>query len=202
MLRYAITDRSQFGADERVRQGGLLRAAARWAAEKIDFIQLREKDLPPAALVRLCRDMSAALAGFPVRLLVNSRVDVALAAGLSGVHLTSHPQALTPAAVRTLLGDSALVSVSCHTAAQVYAAAAGGADLILFGPVFGKTIRGGGESVEVTPAVGLEALRDACAAAGATPVLALGGVTRDQTERCVEAGARGVAGIRLFAGGS
>jgi thiamine-phosphate pyrophosphorylase len=226
MLRYAITDRTQLGAqlgaDESARRAALLACAARWTAEGVDFIQLREKDLPAAELLRLSRDLLSLLrAAGPektmTRLLLNSRIDLALAAGLDGVHLPSaslNPasQALTLAQARLLFQKAQrpnqpnpVLSVSCHNLAEVRAATAGGADLILFGPVFGKSIPTAGTSGNpesayrtVTPALGLEALGAACAAAGSTPVLALGGVTAANIVACLEAGARGIAGIRLF----
>jgi len=87
------------------------------------------------------------------------------------------------------------VSVSCHSLADVESARAAGADVCLFGPVFGKSVDG----VEVVPGAGLEALRQACAAAGKDlPVFALGGVTEANSAACVDAGASGVAGIRMF----
>jgi thiamine-phosphate pyrophosphorylase len=239
MLRYAITDRSQLGAklgaDESARRAALLACAARWAAEGVDFIQLREKDLPDAELLGLSRDLLAVIrasrpeataataktatttAATTTRLLLHSRADLALAAGLDGVHLPSASldpasQTLTLAQARRLLWEPGLpepihpiLSVSCHNLGEVRAALAGGADLILFGPVFGKAIPMVTAPEDpaptyrmVTPALGLEALGTACAAAGSTPVLALGGVTSANIAACLEAGARGIAGIRLF----
>ena len=119
-------------------------------------------------------------------------------AGAAGVHLTARPDELTPAEVRrrfALLGaPPPIVGVSCHTLEQVQRADAGGADLILFGPVFEKRVAG----VVVVAGVGLDDLRAACAASAAAPVLALGGVTRGNAPLCLQAGAAGVAGIRLF----
>jgi thiamine-phosphate pyrophosphorylase len=220
MLRYAITDRSQLGGTETVRRSALLACAARWAREGIDFVQVREKDLPAAQLLCLTRELQAALHanGSATKLLLNSRVDLALAAGIDGVHLPAGQEALTPAQARLLFAQvlaqplaqaarpgrrEPTISVSCHTLDEVQAAAAGGADLILFGPVFGKCIpvpsgHSAPERRLVTPAVGLEDLRAACALAGSTTVLALGGITRANTSFCLKAGAAGIAAIRLF----
>jgi thiamine-phosphate pyrophosphorylase len=77
---------------------------------------------------------------------------------------------------------------------EVRRAAGNGVDLILFGPVFEKRVA----DVVVVEGLGLDALQEACAAAEGTPVLALGGVTWPRAELCIEAGAAGVAGIRLF----
>jgi thiamine-phosphate pyrophosphorylase len=199
MLLYAITDRSSYGGTEPYRQESLIREARRWASDGIDFIQVREKDLAAGELVGLVRRIVAAVrdAGAGTRVLVNSRLDVAIAAGADGVHLTSGPGELRPEQVRRLFPD-AVVSVSCHSVEEVARAAGWGVDGILFGPVFGKTVGG----VEVVPEVGIEALRLACEAAKGAPVLALGGVTRARAKECAEAGAAGIAGIRLFGSAS
>ncbi|MDR3734879.1 MAG: thiamine phosphate synthase [Acidobacteriaceae bacterium] len=201
MLRYAITDRSTLAGTETERCQALLSLVRQWATQDIAYIQMREKDLPEPEQLALARDILQILhaASSPCRLLINSHAGIALAAGADGVHLTSAPDAPTPAQIRALFAQSSrprpVVSVSCHTRADVARARDQQADLILFGPVFGKTLA----SELVTPAAGLEALRAACLAAGAVPVLALGGVTPANTPACLAAGAAGIAGIRLFA---
>lgn len=193
MLRYAITGGTHGDADD------VLAQARRWAAEGVAYVQLREPDLRAGEQVRLAKAMLAVFrgAGGGTRLLVHRRVDVAVAAG-AGVHLTSLPGELTAAQVRQVFGDAEggppCVSVSCHTLDEVRRRAAEGADLILFGPVFEKRV--GGRLV--VAGVGLERLREACAVAGPTPVLALGGVSLADAARCMEAGAAGIAGIRTF----
>ena len=206
MFRYAITNRRS-GKDELSLPpgsdpfAGLGDQAKRLAAEGIDFLQLREKDLDARELIGVARRIITAarqggMADRPVlRVLVNGRVDVALAAGADGVHLPSGPEQLTVGQVRRLFaGRDAIVSVACHTLAEVEKASADGADLILFSPVFGKRLADG----EELAGEGLERLAEACRAAGNTPVLALGGVTLENAQACVGAGAKGVAGIRLF----
>jgi thiamine-phosphate pyrophosphorylase len=216
MLRYAITGRLRFAADEPARQAALLVQAALLAADGIDFIQLREKDLSAAALASLARRLLATLRADPThpapRLLINSRADIAVATCADGVHLTSAPGSLTPAQVRTLYAAASLpepiVSLSCHTLAEVARAASFAPDerptLILFGPVFEKVIaedRAPEKSLgdkKISPGTGLDLLRAACAAAAPVPVLALGGINRSNTDACLDAGAAGVAAIRLF----
>jgi len=216
MLRYAITGRLRFAADEPARQAALLVQAARLATDGIDFIQLREKDLSAAALAALARRLLATLRADPThpapRLLINSRADIAIATCADGVHLTSAPGSLTPAQVRTLYAAASLpepiVSLSCHTLAEVARAASFAPDerptLILFGPVFEKVIaedRAPEKSLgdkKISPGTGLDLLRAACAAAAPVPVLALGGINRSNTDACLDAGAAGVAAIRLF----
>ena len=177
----------------------------RAARAGIDFIQLREKDLSSRALEELAYEAAAAIeearrdAGSATRLLINGRVDVAIACGAAGVHLPSS-QALSVAEARTAFRkagvESPIVGISCHTPAEVAGAAAEGADFAVFGPVFGKGPDAVQESVQPT---GLEALGAACAERlGGMPVLALGSVTVENAAACLRAGAKGVAGIRLF----
>jgi len=152
---------------------------------------LREKDLEAAEMVSLARRMLVQLAGSQTRLLINGRPDVAIAAGAHGVHLTSRQGELTPVQVRSIF-PQAVISVSCHTLDDVQRSL--DADFLLFGPVFEKCVAG----ERITEGSGLELLRQACIAAGPVPVLALGGITAETTNACLEAGASGIAGIRLF----
>lgn len=204
MIRYAITSRVLFYLDENQRQRSLLRQAARWAADGIDYIQLREKDLPAGVQVALANSILCVIesAHSNTRLLINSRADIALATHAHGVHLTAASGELTPAPIRQLYaaahldpGHSApIISRSCHTLGEVLMAREQSTDLILFGPVFGKTIAG----VTVTPAAGLDLLAEACLVAAPIPVLALGGVHLENATTCLRAGAHGIAGIRCF----
>jgi thiamine-phosphate pyrophosphorylase len=201
MLRYAITDRTRLAKDEWARQSGLLEQAARLAALKVDYLQLREKDLPADDLATLARAILATLRDSPTKLLINSRADIALAVRAHGVHLTSAPGELTPAQVRALYAHASLpaptVSLSCHTLEEATNAANSHEEvrpnLILFGPVFEKA------GANTTPGTGLDLLTAACRAAAPIPVLALGGITEQNTPSCLAAGAAGIAAIRLFA---
>ncbi len=204
-LHYAVSDLSAYLSDAPPFRRMRLRAQLRqWAVDGVDVVQLREKWMEAGELLALAEDAmntlrSAAPPGAQrPRLLLNGRPDIALAAGADGFHLTAKEGELTPAQVRRLFpapGAPALISVSCHTPEEVLAAGAAGADLILFGPVFEKRVGG----VQVTTGLGLQALREACIAAGSTPILALGGITAGNTASCLQAGAAGLAGIRLFA---
>jgi thiamine-phosphate pyrophosphorylase len=204
MLRYAITSGEDAGSGEASITLERIAQARRWAAEGMDYVQLREKQLDTGELVRLAAAMQVALREYGrencgrTKLLVSNRADVAVAAGADGVHLTSRPGELTAEQVRRVFaasGSSApVVSASCHSLEEVRQAVGGRVDLILFGPVFEK--RAAGEVV--VAGVGLEALREACKIASTTPVLALGGVTEGNAALCVQAGAAGIAGIRLF----
>src|SRR6266849_2486574 len=100
MLRYAITSRALYPGDEHQKQAALLYEASRWAAEGINLIQLREKDLPAADIASLAREILRAIStkaraisakNSPTKLLINSRPDIALATAAHGVHLTAAP---------------------------------------------------------------------------------------------------------------
>jgi thiamine-phosphate pyrophosphorylase len=204
MLRCAITSRTLYPGTELQQQTALLRDAYRWVADGIDFIQLREKDLPAASIAALAREIlqAIAMANSPTKLLLNSRPDIAIATGAHGVHLTAAPDELTPAHVRSLYAaanhPAPVVTVSCHTLEEVHRARANLADAILFAPVFEKIVAG----QTIMPGQGIDQLRTACLAASPMPVYALGGVTLENARACLDAGAAGIAGIRLFHHGS
>lgn len=207
-MLYAITDRRLFGADETVRRERLLEQTLLWAANGVAFIQLREKDLTAREQVELSRAMLGAIRGTEnstTRLLINGRPDIALAAGADGVHLPSGADELTPVEVRKIFAAAGqksepVVSVSCHTLAEVEAARVQRPDLILFAPVFEKVVEkvGRANAKEIVSGTGLELLHQACQTAIPVPVLALGGITRENAADCLRAGAAGIAAIRLL----
>jgi len=200
MLRCAITDGTASRFVNTVQIDRLRNHVRRWAADGIELIQLREKNLEAGALFRLAETAMQMLREIqsPPKLFINGRADVAIAARAHGVHLTSHADELTPQQVRELYMHGGMptpiVSISCHTPADIARARHNAADFILFGPVFEKRVDG----ELVTEGVGLEALSLACAVAQQVPVLALGGITAQNSAVCLAAGAMGVAGIRTF----
>jgi thiamine-phosphate pyrophosphorylase len=125
------------------------------------------------------------------RLLINDRADVAAAAGTDGVHLTT--SSLTAAVIRQSLGADLLIGVSTHSLAEAREAMIGDADFVVFGPVFETA----GKQIYGAPA-GLDKLQEVASALKPFPVLALGGVTSENLNYCLAAGAAGVAGIGLF----
>ena len=193
---YYITDRRQFPGDAKGQERLLLAKIFECAAAGVDYIQLREKDLSTRALEELAQQARAALGGTETRLLINSRTDIALACGAHGVHLPGND--LQASEVRAIFDRAnvspPLIGVSVHSAADVAYAEAHGADFAVFAPVFEKDKKD-------NPA-GLDQLRQICgrAVAAAPPmaVLALGGITLENARQCLEAGAAGIAGIRLF----
>ena len=195
MLLYYITDRTQFSGGELERQERLLANIAEAARCGVDYVQLREKHLSSRDLETLARDAMRRVRAYggKTRLLINSRTDIALAAGADGVHLRSRD--VSPEEVRKIWrvakgSADPIVAVSCHTEAEVTAAQKSGADFAVFGPVFGKR-----DAPEIA-AAGLELVRSACGSR--IPVFAVGGVTAENAALCIDAGAKGVAGIRLF----
>ena len=203
MLLLYITDRTQFPGDEGARQRVLLAKIAQAARCGVDFIQLREKDLSgrdlealAGAVLRVVRESSALRTENSepsTRLLINSRIDVGIACGAEGVHLRTAD--IFPSEARKIWAQSrhpspALISASCHSANEVARAELEGADFAVFAPVFEK--RG---SRQTSPA-GLEGLREACRQK--IKVIALGGITLENAHACLDAGAAGIAAIRLF----
>ena len=205
-LLYYITYRRAFGVDEPTRQRHLLQKIREAARAGIDYIQLREKDLPTRELESLARQSVRILdklrtenRDLRTKLLVNSRTDVALAIGADGVHLRSDD--IAPEEVRKIWSrgsgaparvsrEAPLIGVSCHFPIEVAQAEARGATFAVFAPVFEK------KDLPEQPPAGLIGLREASKAE--IPVLALGGVTLENARQCLDAGAAGIAAIRLF----
>jgi thiamine-phosphate pyrophosphorylase len=179
MKRYYITDRKQLGGTEQLLRNITAQTSA------VDLIQIREKDLSARELLDLVRQAVALRSS--AKILVNGRVDIAIAAGADGVHLPS--ASVPPFVFRQIVPTGFVIGVSCHSAEDVQRAEREGADLVVFGPVFPTPQKG--------PPAGLAALESACRTAS-LPVFALGGVTYENARECIRRGAAGVAGIRLF----
>ncbi len=158
-------------------------------AAGVDWIQLRERDLSARSQFELAATLaeSARLRG--VRLFINDRADIAARLGL-GVHLTT--RSLTAATIRRTFGAELFIGVSTHTLAEAREAERGGANFVVFGPVFETASkRAYGEPV------GLAALKMVTAALQ-IPVLALGGIKLSNLAAIEESGAAGIAAISLF----
>jgi len=210
-LFYYITDRRAFPGDQLAQRRRLLEKISEAARAGVNYIQLREKDLATRDLeslaseaVNIIREARLATGNrqLTTALLINSRTDVAIATETDGVHLRSDD--ISPQEVRRIWGagnadcgrgrlarslppQPPMIAVSCHSPAEVAQAAASGGTFAVFGPVFQKK--------DTAPA-GLASLREACQST--IPVLALGGVTLSNARSCLEAGAAGIAAIRLF----
>jgi thiamine-phosphate pyrophosphorylase len=160
------------------------------ARDGVHLVQIRERDLDGGPLTRLVSACLTAVRGTRTRILVNDRLDVALAAGAHGVHLRAH--SFGAARARALAPEPFLIGRSVHSVAEAQeAAAAGGADYLIFGSVFESASKPGR-----TPA-GLAELA-AVAAATRLPALAVGGITAERLAAVMTAGACGAAAITMF----
>ena len=169
----------------------ILRLVEAAVAAKVPLFQIREKTLSARVVYDLTARAVEITRGSDTRLLVNDRSDIARAAGADGVHLTS--QSLPAAVVRKTYGPEFLIGVSTHSPEEARAAQAGGADFAVFGPVFKtESKREFGAPQE------LDKLAEVTSELRGFPVVAIGGITLDNVGACFEAGASGVAAIRLF----
>lgn len=177
----AITDAS-LGDDAIVARA---RRALEVAPEGEVAIQLRDRVRQGRALLGLAERLHAVCVQKGARLIVNDRLDVALALGIRDVHLGD--RSVDPADARRLVGAGAWISMAAHAPAEVLAAALAGADAVLLAPIFPSPGKG--------PALGVEALTEARALAPHVALYALGGVDAARAPSCMAAGARGVAAI-------
>jgi thiamine-phosphate pyrophosphorylase len=162
---------------------------ARVAVEAgVDLIQVRERDLEAGQLAAIVQDIVRLTRGSATRVVVNDRVDVALAAGADGVHLRA--ASLPTDLVRYLTPELFLVGRSVHRADEV--AAAGRVDYLIAGTVFATSSKD-----QATPLLGVDGLAQIVKLAR-VPVLAIGGVTVDRAEQIAATGAAGLAAIALF----
>jgi thiamine-phosphate pyrophosphorylase len=185
---YLITDRKTAPVrDLATTIEAVLQAAAELAPHPPIAVQLREKDLAGRVLLQLATALKEVCRRYRVPILVNGRVDVAMAAGADGVHLPS--DGIGPAEARKLLGPSKVIGVSAHSAGEITRAEALGADFAVFGPVFAPISKG----TYAAPS-GVQGLASACSAAS-IPVFALGGITAARIAELDGSGAAGAAVI-------
>jgi thiamine-phosphate pyrophosphorylase len=178
---YALTD---------VRLSGLSHAeqVELLSAGGATLIQLREKEMPAREFYEQAKAAVAVAAQRGVQLLINDRVDVALAVGAHGVHLGQHD--MPPDAARRLLGPEAVIGYSTHNIEQAITATKLPIDYLAIGPIFATTTKS-----DTAPVLGLEDLRTVRRAVGAFPLVAIGGITHKNAREVIEAGAASVAVI-------
>ncbi len=191
-----VTDRRALGGRGIEELPALLRRAA---AAGIHWVQIREKDLPARELLGLVREAVAAAQGSATRIVVNDRLDVALAAGAAGVHLGEQSLPVAEVAAwrraaesKTRVPAGFLIGASCHSREAALEAERAGANYIFFGPVFAtpsKAVFG--------PPQGVGKLAEVCHSLS-IPVVAIGGISAENFGECLPAGAAGIAAIRLF----
>jgi len=189
-----VTDRKALPGSAEEQFRALLHKIENAGRASLDWIQIREKDLSGRELAAL---VGKALCCVPTscRVLVNDRLDVAIACGAGGLHLGENSVLVEEArrlARKKHLGTEFLVGVSTHSLEAARASERAGADYLIFGPVFATPSK-----VAFGSPQGLEKLQEICTSIS-VPVIAIGGVTAANAGDCLAAGAAGIAAIRLF----
>jgi thiamine-phosphate pyrophosphorylase len=179
---YLITDRKLFHA-----QCSLYLALETALQAGVKYIQLREKRLPTRMILDMAYWVIELAREYGARLLINDRVDIALAAGADGVHLGQ--KSLPAHAVRKIAGDNFLIGVSTHSLHEALVAEKDGADFITLGPIYSTPSK-----LRYGDPIGVDAIRQVKSQVS-LPVLAIGGIKTDTVHDVVSAGADGVAVI-------
>ena len=152
------------------------------------LIQLREKSLSPREFFHQAQAALEVARAHDVRIIINDRVDIALALHADGVHLGQDD--MPPHAARKLLGDEALIGFSTHNPVQAFSASTFPIDYLAIGPVFPTSSKN-----KPDPVVGLAGLREVRDAVGDLPLVAIGGITAQNIESVLKEGATCVAVI-------
>lgn len=164
----------------------ILEMIAEAASDGVSVIQIREKSLPARLLFDLVSEVVKIAASTKTIVIVNDRVDVALAAGADGVHLPEN--SLNPSVVRRVTPKNFFIGASVHAFGSAKQAASDGADYVLFAPVFETPGKGA--------PTGVDELKRVCDALPEFPVIALGGIDDSNVTDALDAGASGIAAIR------
>ena len=185
-----VTDRRRLSAGHDA-VDRLVELVAAGARSGVDLIQVRERDLESRDLVALVGRCLDAVRGTPAKIIVNDRIDVAIAACAHGVHLRA--DSIGARAARALLPPEVLLSRSVHSAGEAAAASrTGGIDYLILGTLFPTPSKDATHRL-----TSLDEVSAACRASG-VPVLAIGGMTVERASAAAQAGASGVAGVGLF----
>ncbi|HIG48192.1 MAG TPA: thiamine phosphate synthase [candidate division Zixibacteria bacterium] len=178
---YLIGDRTQCGGRS------LADALGQACHAGVRAVQLREKDLLPDEFVTLAQGVLRALADYRPSILINDRADIACALQATGVHLPE--SGISPKIARHCLSENALIGCSTHSVDRARQAAEAGADFITFGPIYYTPSKASYGAPQ-----GLETLKEVTQTVK-IPVFAIGGITPDRVQACLEIGATGVAVI-------
>lgn len=178
---YPITDVRLTGLSQAEQVTRLIQGGA-------TLIQLREKNLSPREFFHQAQAALEVARAHHVRIIINDRVDIALALHADGVHLGQHD--MPPHAAREILGDEALIGFSTHNPAQALSASALPIDYLAIGPVFPTSSK-----IKPDPVVGLAGVREVWEAVGPLPLVAIGGITAQNIESVLQEGANCVAVI-------
>jgi thiamine-phosphate pyrophosphorylase len=190
-----VTDRKSAGAGAPLEN--LLEKIRAAVEARVDWIQIREKDLPARELLALAREavgITQTLGG-KTRVLLNDRLDVALAAGAAGVHL-GRESVPTKDVVKWCRAGNApagfLIGASCHSMEEAREAGKARADYLFYGPIYDTPSKRAFGQPQ-----GVDRMAEASAAVG-IPVIAIGGINERNAAECLRAGAAGIAAIRMF----
>lgn len=178
---YPLTD-TQLSGLSHAEQVGLLSLGG------ATLVQLREKQMSPREFYEQAKAAVTVADQCSVRLIINDRVDVALAVGANGVHLGQDD--MPPEAARKLLGEHAIVGFSTHNVEQASEASKLPIDYLAIGPIFTTATKS-----DTAPVLGLEGLRAVRQAIGDFPLVAIGGITSSNARDVIDAGADSVAVI-------
>ena len=188
-ILYLITDRHSLGTSDNF--SALIELSTKATRAGVDMIQIREKDLTGRQLFELTSAIIAAVRQYGTKVMVNDRIDIALACSADGVHLASN--SLPVPVARELLGNNHILGVSTHSLDQVQSAENGGADFVVYGPIFPTVSK-----LKYGAPVGLSSLNEVVAATK-LPVIAIGGITEANYDSALNNGAAGIAAIGMFA---
>jgi thiamine-phosphate pyrophosphorylase len=189
---YYVTDRKALDAADPA--GNVLAKIRAAMAAGVDWVQIRERDMPARELLGLTKAAGGIGAG-GARVIVNDRLDVALAAGAAGVHLGGESvpaREVVPWCREGNAPTGFLIGVSCHSLEEAREAEDSGASYVFFGPVFETPSK-----KKFGPPQGIARLGEACRAVR-LPVIAIGGLNEGNVAECLRAGAAGIAAIRMF----
>lgn len=178
---YPITDRRISGLSHVEQVEKLFAGGAQ-------FVQLREKHLAPKDFYAEAEKALAFARPRGVKIIINDRVDLALAVQVDGAHLGQDD--LPPEETRKILGETAIIGFSTHSVEQAIEAVKFPIDYIAIGPIFATTTKENADAV-----VGIEGLREVRKSIGEFPLVAIGGITHENARLCLEAGADSVAVI-------
>lgn len=187
-----VTDRKVLDAADAA--GNVLAKIRGAMAAGVDWVQIRERDMPARELLGLAKAAGGIGAG-GARVVVNDRLDVALAAGAAGVHLGGESVPAGEVVCWCRRGNAPagfLIGVSCHSLEEAREAEDSGASYVFFGPVFETPSK-----KKFGPPRGITRLGEACRAVR-IPVIAIGGMNEGNVAECLRAGAAGIAAIRMF----
>jgi thiamine-phosphate pyrophosphorylase len=189
LITPGVTTEATTPASEEFRN--LVQQVSAAVAAGIQLIQIREKQLTARVLFELASCVVAIARDSSTRVLVNDRADIAAGAGADGVHLTT--RSLAPDVIRKTFGGKFLIGASTHSLVEARNALGLGADFAVFGPIFPSPAK-----EKYGQPLGVGQLADAARELDPFPLIALGGISLEQVNDCLLAGASGIAGITLF----